>query len=272
MYSANAPGLSTPTPAVWMQRCVNAACKDTDFAHIQDRIGDDTELEILEDQALIALQGPAAAGVLSRLSPGVEAMAFMSADDVVLGGISCTITRSGYTGEDGYEISVAAADTEGLTRQLLDETDVMPAGLGARDTLRLEAGLCLYGADIDATTTPIEAGLAWAVNKRRREQGGFCGDGVILEQLKSGTAKRRVGIKPDGKAPARAHTAIEDADGNVIGEITSGGYGPTVGGPIAMGYVETAFAEDGTELQLNIRGKPHPAKVVPLPFVPKGWK
>ncbi len=249
---------------------VNAACKEADFAHIEDRIGAETELEILEDRALIALQGPAAA-VLSRHASGVDTMAFMSAATVdiagVSGGVSCFVTRSGYTGEDGYEISAPAADAEALTRLLLDEAEVAPAGLGARDTLRLEAGLCLYGSDIDTQTTPIEAGLAWAVNKRRREEGGFPGDGIILAQLKDGVTKKRVGIKPEGKAPARAHTPIEDSGGNAIGEITSGGYGPSVGGPIAMGYVDAAFSDPDTPVNLMVRGKALAAKVAKLPFV-----
>ncbi|MDP6262261.1 MAG: glycine cleavage system aminomethyltransferase GcvT [Rhodospirillales bacterium] len=250
---------------------VNAACKEADFAHIEDRIGAETELEILEDRALIALQGPAAAAVLSRHASGVDTMAFMSAATVdiagVSGGVSCFVTRSGYTGEDGYEISAPAADAEALTRLLLDEAEVAPAGLGARDTLRLEAGLCLYGSDIDTQTTPIEAGLAWAVNKRRREEGGFPGDGIILAQLKDGVTKKRVGIKPEGKAPARAHTPIEDLGGNAIGEITSGGYGPSVGGPIAMGYVDAAFSDPDTPVNLMVRGKALAAKVAKLPFV-----
>ena len=250
---------------------VNAACKEADFAHIEDRIGAETELEILEDRALIALQGPAAAAVLSRHASGVDTMAFMSAATVdiagVSGGVSCFVTRSGYTGEDGYEISAPAADAEALTRLLLDEAEVAPAGLGARDTLRLEAGLCLYGSDIDTQTTPIEAGLAWAVNKRRREEGGFPGDGIILAQLKDGVSKKRVGIKPEGKAPARAHTPIEDSGGNAIGEITSGGYGPSVGGPIAMGYVDAAFSDPDTPVNLMVRGKAMAAKVAKLLFV-----
>ena len=246
---------------------VNAACKEGDFAHIQDRIGDVADLEILDDRALIAIQGPAAAAVLSRLQPSVETMPFMSADAIDIGGIACFVTRSGYTGEDGYEISVPAADAETLARLLLDEAEVKPAGLGARDTLRLEAGLCLYGNDIDGHTTPIEAGLSWAVNKRRRIERGFPGDDIILSQLKDGAPRKRVGIKPDGKAPARAHTVIEDLGGNTIGEVTGGGYGPSVGGPIAMGYVEAAFTDPDTSVNLMVRGKALAAKVTKLPFV-----
>lgn len=250
---------------------VNAACKEGDFAHIQNHIGGRAELEILEDRALIALQGPAAAAVLSRFEPRAGDMKFMTADTFVIGGASCFVTRSGYTGEDGYEISVAAGDAEGLARLLSDEPEVRPAGLGSRDSLRLEAGLCLYGADIDVSTTPIEAGLAWVVNKRRRQDGGFLGSDVILGQLANGVPRKRVGIRPDGKAPARAHTAIEDTAGNTIGEVTSGGYGPSVEGPIAMGYVETGFAAAATPVNLIVRSKALPGRVVKLPFVERRY-
>jgi len=246
---------------------VNAACKDQDFAHIQRRIGDRAELEILEDKALIALQGPAAMDVYSRLAPAARHMMFMTAETLRVGDFPCLTTRSGYSGEDGYEISVAGEDAENIAQLLLGEAEVGLAGLGARDSLRLEAGLCLYGNDIDKTTTPIEAKLAWVIGKRRREEGGFPGAGIILEQLKTGTQRKRVGIKPDGKAPARAHTIIEDPDGNAIGKITSGGFGPTVGGPVAMGYVKSEFAKTDTPINLMVRGKAHPAHVVKLPFV-----
>lgn len=246
---------------------VNAARKDGDFAHIIERIGAQADLEILGGLALIAFQGPAAATVLSRLQAAARTMKFMSAEALEIGGIPCIVTRSGYTGEDGFEISAAAADAEGLARLLLDDPGVQPAGLGARDTLRLEAGLCLYGSDIDEQTTPVEAGLSWAVNKRRRQEGGFPGAGIILGQLKTGAAKKRVGIKPDGKVPARAHAAIEDGDANAIGEVTSGGYGPSIKGPIAMGYVAAEFAEPGTPVNLMVRGKALQGQVTRLPFV-----
>ncbi len=246
---------------------VNADGKERDYGHILNHIGDKTELEVLDGLALIALQGPEAAAVTARLAPGASDMPFMSAQDLDIGGIPCFVTRSGYTGEDGYEISVAAEDAESLTRKLLDEPEVKPAGLGARDSLRLEAGLCLYGHDIDETTTPVEAGLSWVIGKRRREEGGFPGDGVILEQLKAGPARKRVGLKPDGKAPAREHTAVEDMDGNAIGEVTSGGYGPSVERPVAMGYVKTEFSETDTKVNLIVRGKALPGRVVGLPFV-----
>ncbi len=246
---------------------VNAACKDSDFAHLESRIGNRAKLDILEDRGLVALQGPKAADVLSRFQAEVKTMPFMSSKEVDLNTFSALVTRSGYSGEDGYEISIAANETEELVRQIINESEVEPAGLGARDTLRLEAGLCLYGSDIDDTTTPIEAGLSWAVNKRRRKEGGFPGADVILEQLKSGTDRLRVGIKPDGKAPARAHTPVADSAGNEIGEVTSGGYGPSIGGPVAMGYVTSAFSEPDTPINLMVRGKALPGRVVRLPFV-----
>ncbi len=246
---------------------VNAACKDGDFAHIKKHVGKRAKLEILADRALIALQGPAAAAVFGRIAPAARHMMFMTAEALDVGDIGCFVTRSGYTGEDGYEISVAADDVDSLAQLLLDDPEVMLAGLGARDSLRLEAGLCLYGSDIDDKTTPVEADLAWVVGKRRREEGGFPGADVILDQLKSGTARKRVGLRPDGKAPARAHTPVADKRGNVIGEVTSGGYGPTVEGPVAMGYVETSAAKAETPVDLMVRGKALAGRVAKLPFV-----
>jgi aminomethyltransferase len=246
---------------------VNAATKAADVAHLQAGLDGIATIEPLPDRALLALQGPAAASVLARFAPGIDAMGFMSAAEAKIGGIDCFLTRSGYTGEDGFELSVEAQSAERLARLLLAEPEVAAIGLGARDSLRLEAGLCLYGHDIDETTTPIEADLAWAIGKRRRAEGGFPGADIILAQLADGPARKRVGIAPDGKAPAREHTAIE-LDGTAIGEITSGGFGPSAGGPIAMGYVATQHATLGQDIDLIIRGSSRPARVVPLPFVP----
>jgi aminomethyltransferase len=247
---------------------VNAATKDADLAHIGDRLGSATTIERIEDRALLALQGPRAAAVLSRLAGGVAQLAFMAAAEIVLDGHQCLVTRSGYTGEDGFEISAPAAGAQALAERLLAEPEVKPIGLGARDSLRLEAGLCLYGHDIDETTTPIEADLAWTIGKRRREEGGFPGAAVILRQLAQGPARKRVGIRPDGRAPAREQTPITDAAGAEIGRLTSGGFGPSVGAPLAMGYVDAANTVDGTPLALLVRGTARPAHVARLPFVP----
>lgn len=247
---------------------VNASRKEADFANIGGSLEGRVTLKPLPERALLALQGPAAAEVLGRLAPACRTQGFMTAATLDLDGTPCWVSRSGYTGEDGYEISVPAEKAEALARRLLAEPEVAPAGLGARDTLRLEAGLCLYGSDIDAGTTPIEAALAWTIGPRRREQGGFPGDGIILHQLKNGPSRRRVGLRPEGKAPARGHTAVKDAAGLTIGEVTSGGYGPTVGGPVAMGYVRTDAAKDGTPVQFVVRGSALPGQVTKLPFAP----
>jgi len=249
---------------------VNAACKDADFAHIQAKLPD-AKLEIIEDHALLALQGPKAAEVLARYAPAVRHMVFLTGQAVRINDVPCFITRSGYTGEDGYEISIPNKDADAFARLLLSETEVMPIGLGARDSLRLEAGLCLYGNDIDETTTPIEAALNWTIGKRRRAEGGFPGADVILGQIKDGTARKRVGLVPEGRAPARAGTEIQDLDGGAAGTVTSGGFGPTVDGPIAMGYLRTELAEPGTKVNLMVRGKAQPAKVVKTPFVKQNY-
>jgi aminomethyltransferase len=245
---------------------VNASCKEDDVAHLRKNIGDRVDVRAL-DRALLALQGPQAAPVLARLAPQTAAMKFMSFQKLTVGGIACWLTRSGYTGEDGFEISVPADQAEALARLLLAQPEVKPVGLGARDSLRLEAGLCLYGHDIDGTTTPVEADLAWAIGKRRREQGGFPGAAIILPQLQKGATRRRVGILPEGRAPAREQTPIVGVDATHFGIVTSGGYGPTVGGPIAMGYV-AAHVTEGTPVNLVVRGQPRPAKIVKLPFAP----
>ncbi|HEY0525859.1 MAG TPA: glycine cleavage system aminomethyltransferase GcvT [Stellaceae bacterium] len=246
---------------------VNASTKAADIAHIEQRIGGRVLVEYLPDRALLALQGPAAAEVLARLAPEVARLTFMTATTATLDGLPCFVTRSGYTGEDGFEISVPADGAEKLARRLLAEPEVAPIGLGARDSLRLEAGLCLYGNDIDETTTAAEADLGFAIGKRRRAEGGFPGADTILRQLEQGAPRKRVGILPEGRAPAREHTEIQ-VDGARVGEITSGGFGPTLGGPIAMGYVDAAHAGLNTAVSLIVRGTPRPARIAPMPFVP----
>ncbi|OEJ67128.1 glycine cleavage system aminomethyltransferase GcvT [Magnetovibrio blakemorei] len=251
---------------------VNAACKDQDFAHIEAGTKGRATLEVLTDRALLALQGPKAGDVLARLAPETAAMTFMTFKEVTINGIDCFVTRSGYTGEDGFEISVPSAQAEAFAKLLLDQPEVEPAGLGARDSLRLEAGLCLYGHDITTETTPVEADIKWVVNKRRREEGGFPGADIILAQLQNGTEQQRVGILPEGRAPARDGTEVQDLEGHAIGTITSGGFGPSVGGPIAMGYVQSAFAAPGTPVNLIVRNKPLAAKIVKMPFTDKSYK
>jgi aminomethyltransferase len=247
---------------------VNAARKDADFAYLAAHLDRAVTIEPRFDCALLALQGPAAAAVLARHVAGISDMPFMSAAEVSLAGAQAFVTRSGYTGEDGFEISLAAGDAVAVAERLLAEPEVAPIGLGARDTLRLEAGLCLYGHDIDETTTPIEAGLAWTIGKRRRAEGGFAGAATALRQLAEGPHRRRVGIRPDGRAPAREGAAIVDPSDNPIGQVTSGGFGPSVGGPIAMGYVDAGHAAEGTALALVVRDVPRPAHIARLPFVP----
>lgn len=248
---------------------VNAACKDADFAHIEKHLPGGIVLRRIEDRALIALQGPKAADVFVRFAPEAAEQAFMTGVEMTVAGLPCIVSRSGYTGEDGYEVSVAEKDAVALTKKLLGEAEVKPVGLGARDSLRLEAGLCLYGHDIDETTTPVEGALTWTISKRRREEGNFPGAKIILDQIANGVSRRRVGLLPEGKAPAREGTEITDASGKKIGIVTSGGYGPSVGGPIAMGYIETGFAKVDTGVELMVRGKGRPAKVAAMPFVTK---
>lgn len=251
---------------------VNASRVAVDMAHLETHLSRDAHIELIPDKALLALQGPKAIDVIGRFDGRIHEMRFMSGQILDLDGVECHVSRSGYTGEDGVEISVAADRAEELARLLLDQAEVEASGLGARDSLRLEAGLCLYGADLNETTTPVEAGLAWTIGKRRKIEGGFLGAEAIMGQLLDGPEKMRVGIKPSGRAPARAHTRILSETGEDIGEVTSGGFGPTVGGPVAMGYVRTDCAKDGTQIGLEIRGRVHEAVVVPLPFVAKGWK
>ena len=246
---------------------VNAGTKQDDLTHLRDHLSGEIAIHYLSTRALLALQGPEAVSVIARLAPELASLSFMSATVVVLAGASCLVTRSGYTGEDGFEISVAEEHAVALAEELLRHEEVAPIGLGARDSLRLEAGLCLYGHDIGVTTSPIEAGLAWSIGKRRRSEGGFLGADVILRELERGPSRRRVGILPETKAPAREHTEITDGE-RVIGTVTSGGFGPTIGGPIAMGYVAADSAVPGTQVQLLVRDTPRPAHIVPLPFTP----
>jgi aminomethyltransferase len=252
---------------------VNAACKDADYAHIRARLPDSVKLFVTDQRALLALQGPQAAAVLKRHMPGIDGLAFMTGTFGPLNGRTVFVTRSGYTGEDGFEIAVPDADAATIWQQLESEPEVAPIGLGARDSLRLEAGLCLYGHDIDVTTSPVEANLQWSIQKRRRVEGGFPGALRIQRELAEGPSRRRVGIRPDGRAPAREGTEIlsasgASASGQPIGKITSGGFGPSVNGPVAMGYVAARHAAPGTKVQLVVRGRPMPAEVVTLPFAP----
>ncbi len=248
---------------------VNASRKEADLEHLRQHLGSEVVVEPQFERALLALQGPQAASVLARLSdPGIARMPFMSAAETRVADARCFVTRSGYTGEDGFELSLAADAAFALAEALLREPEVAPVGLGARDTLRLEAGLCLYGHDIDETTTPVEAGLAWTIGKRRRKASDFPGASTILRQLGDGPSRKRVGIRPDGRAPAREGTAITDIEGHAVGRVTSGGFGPSVGAPIAMGYVNSGHAAEGAALALLVRDLPRPARIAPLPFVP----
>jgi aminomethyltransferase len=252
---------------------VNASRKEIDFALIRRRLPSNIRLTPLPEAALIAIQGPLAAATLARLAPGegLETMAFMSARPARLAEFETFISRSGYTGEDGYEISLASNEAESFARLLLNEPDVAPIGLGARDSLRLEAGLCLYGHELDETIDPVEAALSWSIQKRRRAEGGFPGAKRIQAALASGPERQRVGSRPAGRAPAREGAEIVSADGASIGVVTSGGFGPSVGAPIAMGYVARAHAAVGTPVNLVVRGKPLSASVVALPFYPHAY-
>src|SRR3954454_10725456 len=247
---------------------VNAATKDADCAHLGARLPAGVRLIRADHRALIAVQGPAAVRAVGRHCPEAVGMVFMSAITTRFDGIDCHISRSGYTGEDGYEISCKATRVRAIAERLLSEPSVKLIGLGARDSLRLEAGLCLYGHDIDTMTSPIEAGLTWSIGRRRREEGGFPGAARVQAELRDGAKRLRVGIKPEGRAPAREGTEIRSAEGATIGKVTSGGFGPTANGPISMGYVERAFAAPGTPVQLIVRDKPMAAGVIALPFVP----
>ena len=255
---------------------VNASNKHQDFNHIAASLPADCTAELLNNRSLLALQGPLAREVMSRFSPDLSAMQFMDTMVGEVEGINCQVFCSGYTGEDGFEIATSSDDALVLAQLLLDQTEVQPAGLGARDSLRLEAGLCLHGNDIHPNVTPVAAGLSWAIPASRRKggskTGGFPGSEPILLELENGPALTRVGIQPEGRAPVRAHSEIVIATGESIGEVSSGSYGPTVGRPIAMGYVKSTYSHLGTELQAVVRGKPLSVKVCHLPFVQHNYK
>jgi len=251
---------------------VNAACKAQDYAHIEARLPAAVKLVKAEHRGLIALQGPKAEAALAALNPDAAEMGFMTLRTMKLGGVRANVSRSGYTGEDGYEISAAADRIGEIWDALCLDGAVKPIGLGARDSLRLEAGLCLYGHDIDPGTSPVEAALTWSIQKRRREEGGFPGAARIQRELADGPVRIRVGLLPEGRAPAREGAEIATSDGTVVGKVTSGGFGPTLNGPCAMGYVEREHAAPGTRLDLIVRGKPLPATVTAMPFVPNRYK
>jgi aminomethyltransferase len=251
---------------------VNAACKHTDFAHIAAALDGEAELERLEDRALLALQGPQAERVLAELAPECRDLVFLEGREMTLNGVAAFVTRSGYTGEDGFEISLAADAAAELAEQLLADDAVAPIGLGARDSLRLEAGLCLYGHDIDETTSPVEAGLTWTIGKARRARADFPGATTILKQVADGPARKRVGLLPDGRAPVREGAPIRDGGDTPVGTVTSGGFSPTLEKPIAMGYVAAKDVEPGTALQIELRGRTVPAEVAALPFVKPSYK
>jgi aminomethyltransferase len=257
---------------------VNAACKEADEAHLRAHLSDACDIAALADRALIALQGPKAEAALAKFCADVAKLKFMDVAEFVLDGLPCIVSRSGYTGEDGFEISVPADGAEKLATALLDNPDVLPIGLGARDSLRLEAGLCLYGHDIDTTTTPVEAALSWSIQKSRRSggarPGGFAGASVILAQLDGGTARLRVGLRPEGRAPVREGAPLfETAESAApIGTVTSGGFGPSLNAPVAMGYLPAAQAARDTVVFAEVRGQRLPLRVAAMPFVPNTYK
>ena len=257
---------------------VNAACKVEDEAHLRAHLSDTCIIEALPDRALIALQGPKAVEVLAKFSPTGAAMKFMDAGPHRVLDIDCFVSRSGYTGEDGFEISVPAKDVERLATTLLADPAVLPIGLGARDSLRLEAGLCLYGHDIDTTTTPVEGALEWSVQKSRRSggarAGGFPGADIVLKQFETGASRRRVGLKAEGRAPVRENAALfaDQTSQETIGVVTSGGFGPSINAPVAMGYVPSSMAANGTIVFAEVRGQRMPMRVSPMPFVPHSYK
>ena len=257
---------------------VNAANKDADLHHLAAALSETCVVEAQFDRALLALQGPKAAAALDRIAPAAAGLRFMDVGTFRAGTIACLVSRSGYTGEDGFEISVAAADAEALAAALLDAEGVMPAGLGARDSLRLEAGLCLHGHDIDAATTPVEAALEWSIQKSRRaggtRAGGFPGDARILAELAAGAPRRRVGLRAEGRAPVREGAPLfaDEVSPQPIGLVTSGGFGPSLNAPVAMGYVPTATAAPGNRVFADLRGQRLPMQVTALPFITPTYK
>ncbi|MFN4142189.1 glycine cleavage system aminomethyltransferase GcvT [Aestuariivirga sp.] len=251
---------------------VNAGRKDHDYEWIEARLPRGASLSRLDGLSLVALQGPKAEEVLAKLAPHLKSLNFMHYADAEISGMRAQVSRSGYTGEDGFELSVSNADAPKLWNLLLADPLVKPVGLGARDSLRLEAGLCLYGHELDETISPVEADLVWSIGKRRRAEGGFIGADRVRKDLAQGVARKRVGLKPEGRAPAREGTPITDESGREIGKVTSGGFGPSVGGPIAMGYVETQSSAAGTAVNLIVRGTPMAARIVKLPFIPNRFK
>jgi aminomethyltransferase len=257
---------------------VNAACKAEDEARLTAGLSDVCVIEPLPDRALIALQGPKAVSVLAKFCADAPAMRFMESGPHRVDGIDCYVSRSGYTGEDGFEISVPADRAEELATKLLADTDVLPIGLGARDSLRLEAGLCLYGHDIDTTTTPVEAALEWSIQKSRRtggaRAGGFAGADKILSQLETGASRRRVGLRPEGRAPVRENAALfaDATSSETIGTVTSGGFGPSLNAPVAMGYLPASHAANDTLVFAEVRGQRLPMRVAPMPFVANTYK
>jgi aminomethyltransferase len=251
---------------------VNGATKQGDIAHMRERLAGSVIVDHMEDQALLALQGPKAVDALSRLTPGVEELSFMTGGAFQIGGVSAWISRSGYTGEDGFEISVPAEQVGQVAELLAGQPEVRPIGLGARDSLRLEAGLPLYGHDLDTTTTPVEADLGFAISKRRKEGGGFPGAARIQLELEDGPIRRRVGLAVSGRQPVREGAMVVDSEGTEVGTVTSGGFSPMLEAPIAMAYVPTASAEPGASVTLAQRGKILEAKVAPMPFVPHRYQ
>ncbi len=256
----------------WLYVVVNAGRKDHDYAWIAKHLPEGVGFKPGEAMSLVALQGPKAEEVLAKHAPALRDLKFMHYAAAEIAGIKAHVSRSGYTGEDGFEISVFDKDAAKLWNLLLSDPLVKPVGLGARDSLRLESGLCLYGHELDETVSPVEADLMWSIAKRRRAEGGFIGAARVQKELAEGVKRKRAGIRPEGRAPAREGTIIADTGGREIGVVTSGGFGPSAGGPIAMGYVETQSSVPGTSVNLIVRGKPLPAQIVKLPFVPNRFK